>query len=73
MVQATSPQSVDHLSSVYEQVDDVDLFTGDVKLFVPGAQPNLYVCAGNTKGGRIIECKIVASIPHYSETHCDTE
>ena len=28
MVPATSPSLVDHLSSVYEQIDDVDLFTG---------------------------------------------
>ncbi len=32
MVVAMSPQSVDHLSTVYEHVDDVDLFTG--KLFL---------------------------------------
>jgi hypothetical protein len=53
MVQATSPQSVDHLSSVYEEVDDVDLFTGDVMLLVHWVQPILYVGAGNTKGGSI--------------------
>jgi peroxidase len=28
MVVAMSPQSVDHLASVYEDVNDVDLFTG---------------------------------------------
>ena len=28
MVPATSPALVDHLSTVYEQVNDVDLFTG---------------------------------------------